>query len=174
MDTHDSSSDSDSPAGRHEPIWTDTSSGTDYGPLEHGLRVDTAVVGGGITGVKTAAKLAADGQTVALVERDRILQGVTAHTTAKVTSLHGLVYDHLLDNFDPERARQYADANEAAIETIADTVERRGIDCEFRRTPPTRTSARAMSKTTSTTRSRPRGDSVSRPHTSRRRTSPST
>ena len=139
MNTDDSSPDSDSdsglPAGRHEPIWTDTSPGTDYGPLEHGLRVDTAVVGGGIAGVTTAAELAADGQTVALVERDRILQGVTAHTTAKVTSLHGLVYDHLVDNFGPERARQYADANEAAIETIADTVERRGIDCEFRRTP---------------------------------------
>jgi len=133
MSTDDS--EPDTRAGRHESLWIDTSAETDYEPLDHGLHVDTAVVGGGIAGITTADKLAATGRTVALLERDRILNGVTGHTTAKVTSLHGLIYDHLIDNFGIERAQQYAQANQAAIEDIADTVEARDIDCGFDRAP---------------------------------------
>lgn len=124
-----------SPEGRHEPVWTATSDRTDYDPLGGDRSVDTAVVGGGIAGITTAAKLDEAGQTVALLERDRILGGATGHTTAKVTSLHGLVYDELLGSFGEEQARQYATANQRAIEDIADTVERRDIDCGFGRAP---------------------------------------
>jgi len=123
------------PNGRHEPLWLATSDRTDYDPLDGELRVDTAVVGGGIAGVTTAAKLDAADQSVALLERDRILGGTTGRTTAKVTSLHGLVYDELIDSFGVDRARQYAAANQAAIEDIARTVERRDIDCGFGRAP---------------------------------------
>ncbi|WP_123538580.1 FAD-dependent oxidoreductase [Halosimplex salinum] len=125
----------DSPAGRHESLWMDTSDRTDYGALDESLRVDTAVVGGGIAGVATAYELVEAGQSVAVLERDRILDGVTGRTTAKVTSLHGLVYDHLIDHFGVETARQYADANEAAIEHVAETVDALDIDCEFGRAP---------------------------------------
>ncbi|MDS0261304.1 FAD-dependent oxidoreductase [Haloarcula sp. S1CR25-12] len=125
----------DRPAGRHDSLWLATAETTDYDALDGGLRVDTAVVGGGIAGVTTAAKLDAAGQTVALLERDRVLNGVTGHTTAKLTSLHGLVYDHLIDGFGEAQARQYAEANQAAIEDVADTVEARDIDCGFGRAP---------------------------------------
>lgn len=125
----------DEPAGTHEPIWIDRSPETDYDPLENDLAVDVAVVGGGIAGVTTAAKLRERGKSVALVERDRIVVGVTGRTTAKLTSLHGLVYDHLIDHFDEEAARQYADANEAAIEDVAETVETHDVDCDFQRAP---------------------------------------
>ncbi|MFC7143081.1 FAD-dependent oxidoreductase [Halosimplex aquaticum] len=121
-------------AGRHESIWMDTSDRTDYGALDGDLRVDTAVVGGGIAGVTTAHELVEAGQSVAVLERGRILDGTTGRTTAKVTSLHGLVYDHLIDHFGVERAQQYADANQAAIEHVADTVDDLGVDCEFGRT----------------------------------------
>ena len=124
-----------SPEGRHEPVWTAMSDRTDYDPLGGDRAVDTVVVGGGIAGITTAAKLDAAGQTVALLERDRILDGATGHTTAKLTSLHGLVYGDLLDSFGEAQARQYAAANQRAIEDIADTVERRDIDCGFGRAP---------------------------------------
>jgi glycine/D-amino acid oxidase-like deaminating enzyme/nitrite reductase/ring-hydroxylating ferredoxin subunit len=133
MDADDSPS--GEPTGRHESVWIDDSPQTAYDRLESDRRVEVAVVGGGIAGVTTAAKLAADGYSVALLERDRVLNGVTGHTTAKVTSLHGLVYDHLVDRFGTARAREYAAANEAAIDDIEATVERRDIDCGFARTP---------------------------------------
>lgn len=121
--------------GKHESIWMDTSSPTDYGSLESNRRVDVAIVGGGIAGVTTAAKLEDEGLEVALLERDRVLNGVTGRTTAKVTALHGLIYDHLIDYFGVDRARQYAAANQAAIDDIEATVENRSIDCEFQRAP---------------------------------------
>ena len=77
----------DDPRGTHEPIWIDRSESTDYDPLDGGLDVDVAVVGGGIVGVTTALKLKERGESVALLERDRIVLGVTGHTTAKVTAL---------------------------------------------------------------------------------------
>ncbi|MBX0305894.1 FAD-dependent oxidoreductase [Haloarcula salinisoli] len=131
----DSLSPPDLPEGRHESVWFPTSDRTDYDPLDGDRSVDTAVVGGGIAGITTAAKLDAAGQTVAILERDRILDGTTGHTTAKVTSLHGLVYDTLIENFGAENARQYAAANQAAVDDIAATVDRRDIDCGFGRAP---------------------------------------
>ena len=121
--------------GQHRSIWLETSPETAYEALDGGMRVDTVVVGGGIVGVTTASKLADAGQTVAVVERDRILTGVTGHTTAKLTSQHGLVYDYLVEKFDAERARQYAEANESAIDEVEATAEERGIDCDFERVP---------------------------------------
>ncbi len=122
-------------AGRHKPIWFDTSPQTEYAALDGELRVDTAVVGGGIAGITTAFELRNAGQSVALLDRNRILRSVTGHTTAKLTSLHGLIYAHLCDHFGQQHARQYAGANEAAIDGIEATVREHDIDCGFVRTP---------------------------------------
>lgn len=122
-------------AGRHEPIWFDTTPETGYGALEEGMSVDTAVIGGGIAGITTAFELRNAGQSVALLERDRILCSVTGHTTAKLTSLHGLIYANLCDHFGQQPARQYAEANEAAIDRIEETVQKHDIECGFARTP---------------------------------------
>jgi glycine/D-amino acid oxidase-like deaminating enzyme/nitrite reductase/ring-hydroxylating ferredoxin subunit len=97
------------------------------------LDADVCVVGGGITGMTTALLLQESGASVVVIESDTIASGTTGSTTAKVTSLHGLVYARLLDEQGEERARQYADANEAAIATVAGLVDRLGIDCQLER-----------------------------------------
>lgn len=117
------------------PIWFDTSPGTAYEALAGDRRVDTAVVGGGIVGISVADELAEAGQSVLLLERDRLLRGVTGHTTAKVTAQHGRIYDYLIEEFGTDRARQYAQANQQAIEDIAARIEDRSIDCDFERCP---------------------------------------
>lgn len=126
--------DSNEPAleGKHESLWIDTTLGTDFGALDDGIDVNVAVLGGGITGITAATKLKAAGKSVAVVERDRILEGVTGHTTAKLTSLHGLVYDHLIEYFGEDRALQYAKANQSAIDDVESTIEEHDIDCDFR------------------------------------------
>ncbi len=118
-----------------ESLWLATTPSTAYDPLENGLSVDVAVIGGGIAGLTTALELTERGRSVAVVEADRILEGVTGHTTAKLTSQHGLIYDQLRSSFDLETARQYASANEAAIDAVEERVEAWGIDCHFERTP---------------------------------------
>ncbi|WP_101298019.1 FAD-dependent oxidoreductase [Halegenticoccus soli] len=121
--------------GERTSLWLGTTPETDYGPLDGGAAVDTAVIGGGIVGLTAATLLAEAGQRVAVLERGRILEGVTGKTTAKLTSQHGLLYDTLVSSFGERRARQYARANEAAKEHVAERVEREGIDCGFRRLP---------------------------------------
>jgi glycine/D-amino acid oxidase-like deaminating enzyme/nitrite reductase/ring-hydroxylating ferredoxin subunit len=117
----------------HESLWIEEEPGTTAPVLREDKTVDTAVVGGGICGITAAANLVEAGRSVALLEAGRIVQGVTGHTTAKLTAQHGLIYDHLVSTFGEEKAQQYADANQAAIEAVADRVGRHGIECNFRR-----------------------------------------
>lgn len=117
-------------------IWltTDPASARWTGPAAD-LRADVCVVGGGITGITTALLLQESGASVVVVEGDTVASGTTGSTTAKLTSLHALVYARLLDEQGEEKARQYADANQAAILTVAGLVDRLGIDCQLERRP---------------------------------------
>ncbi len=116
-------------------FWIDTSDTTAYPALSERVSVDVAVLGGGITGVAVATQLKRAGMTVALVEARRLCQGTTGHTTGKLSSLHGLVYDALASSFGEEGARAYGEANEAAIGRVAALAEEYGIGCDFERLP---------------------------------------
>lgn len=122
-------------AEQHESVWIATTPDTSYPVLEHDLTVDVAVLGGGIVGITAATLLKRAGLSVAVIEANRVARSVTGHTTAKLTSLHTLVYDRLLDDLGHEKAQMYGAANEAAIRRVADFVELFAIDCDFSRQP---------------------------------------
>jgi len=122
--------------GRAESYWMATTPKSKYPPLSGDIRVDVAILGGGIVGVTSAFLLKEAGvSSVAVIEADRILTGATGHTTAKVTSQHHLIYDRLISKFGRRQAQQYADSNQAAIEKIASIVNSRNIACDFIRKP---------------------------------------
>jgi glycine/D-amino acid oxidase-like deaminating enzyme/nitrite reductase/ring-hydroxylating ferredoxin subunit len=83
--------------------------------------------------LSTALALIEAGATVAVYEAGRVCSGVTAYTTAKVSSLHGLKYAGLSSNRDEDTARQYAEANQAGLARVAHWVDLYGIDCDFER-----------------------------------------
>ncbi len=60
---------------------------------------------------------------------------MTAYTTAKVTSLHGIQYQSVESSFGEDGARAYAEANEAGLARVAGFVDELDIDCDFRRKP---------------------------------------
>jgi glycine/D-amino acid oxidase-like deaminating enzyme/nitrite reductase/ring-hydroxylating ferredoxin subunit len=118
-----------------ESLWAATAEGSEFPALERDLAVDVAVVGGGIAGLSVAQLLVEEGLDVAVVEAGRVGRGVTAGTTAKVSSLHGLVYAKLESSFGADGARIYGEANEAGLRHIVTTAEALGIDCDLRRRP---------------------------------------
>lgn len=106
-----------------------------YPVFSGGGTVDVAVVGAGIAGLTTALRLVQEGASVALLEADRVASGVTAYTTAKVTSLHGLTYASVESGFGPEGAAAYAEANQAGLAEVVRLVGEHAIDCTCERLP---------------------------------------
>src|SRR4051812_48396860 len=115
--------------------WVDTTPATNSPPLEPGRHFDVAVLGGGMAGLTTAYLLEQQGASVAVIEADRVAAGVTAYTTAKVSSLHGTIYSTIERKFGAEGARVYGEANEAGKEGMGAPVEGVPGDCGWRREP---------------------------------------
>jgi glycine/D-amino acid oxidase-like deaminating enzyme len=121
--------------GKRTSLWVATSDLPEYPPLEGDAAADVLVVGGGMTGLQTAYLLKQAGLSVILIERHRLARGVSGHTTAKITALHGLTYHRLSGSFGREAAQVYATANSAALEDIVGIVRRETIACELERQP---------------------------------------
>jgi glycine/D-amino acid oxidase-like deaminating enzyme/nitrite reductase/ring-hydroxylating ferredoxin subunit len=89
------------------------------------------VVGAGIVGLTTAYLLTEAGLSVTVLEARRVGRQVTGRSTAKITSQHSLIYRHLIETFDLEAAKHYADANCAGIDQIRQWVQELGLACDF-------------------------------------------
>lgn len=96
-------------------IWSDSVKIKHFEPLKKDISTDVLIIGGGITGILCAYKLKQANVNYVLVEADRICNGITANTTAKITSQHGLNYHKLIKRFGIEKAKMYLDANEFAL-----------------------------------------------------------
>jgi glycine/D-amino acid oxidase-like deaminating enzyme len=113
--------------------------------LHSDIDTEVVVVGAGIAGLTAAALLKADGRRVVVVEAGRVAAGVTGYTTAKLTVLHGLIFDDLISAFGEEGAGKYANANLAGMATVADLAVRQGFECDLERGRAyTNTTDRAM------------------------------
>lgn len=120
--------------GKHTSVWLDTTPETHYSPLKQDVHVDVVIIGGGIAGISTAYMLKHTGKTVAVLEADRIVQGVSGQTTAHITSGQNIFYDSLTKQIGEEKAKLYAEANQTAIQKVAEIVNENKIACDFRTT----------------------------------------
>ncbi|KOU00645.1 [Fe-S]-binding protein [Streptomyces sp. NRRL F-5755] len=123
------------PGESYESYWMATTPGTSYPPLAEDAEADVTVIGGGIAGLSTAWELARTGRRVVVLEADRIAAGVTGCTTAKLSSLHTLVYDRLRRTRGAEGARRYAESQQAAVERVVGIADLLGVDCDLERGP---------------------------------------
>ena len=102
-----------------------------FAPPSRDVRVDVAVVGGGVSGVTAAVLLKQRGYTVTLLERGRLGGGDTGHTTAHLTAVTDRPPHDLLAAFGPDHAGAIWDAGCAALDQIDRLVRSRRIRCGF-------------------------------------------
>ncbi len=114
-----------------ESVWSKSVNFKKREALNKDIECEVAVIGAGITGILIGYVLQKDNKDVVIIEGKTICSGNTKNTTAKITSQHDVIYNKLIKEFGVERARQYAQGNEAAIKEYKKIIEEEDIDCDF-------------------------------------------
>ena len=99
--------------------------------IDNNYVADACIIGAGIAGLSTAYYLAKNGLKVIVVDKAGIGEKTSGHTTAKITSQHGLIYDYLINTFGFNYALNYFRSNEKAISNIKSIIDTENIDCDF-------------------------------------------
>ena len=110
-------------------IWKNSAELPQFTKLEKNTKTDVLIIGGGITGILTAYFLENLGVDYVLVEKDRICNGVTENTTAKITVQHRLIYSKIMQEKGIEAAKKYYKANSEALKKYLELCSK--IDCDF-------------------------------------------
>ena len=97
------------------------------------LKVDVVVIGSGIAGLSVAYELILRGLSVAVVDRGKIAQGMTARTTAHLAPVCDDGATEIIKVRGEEMARLSWQSQAAAIDRIEEIVSDLRIQCNFRR-----------------------------------------
>ena len=113
------------------PYWIDTTALVHFPRLEHNETADVVIVGGGITGL-TAAYLSLNaGKSVVVLERRRVAESESGHTSAHLTMMTDLPMTDLVRQFGRDHAQAAWDAGLAALAQIDAVVRAETIECDF-------------------------------------------
>lgn len=116
-----------------ESVWNSEVNFRKREVLSKDIECDILVIGAGMAGLLTAYMLTKSGREVVVIDAKSTASGVTKNTTAKITCQHDLIYDSIIKEFGEIGARQYAKANELAIEKYKVIIDEENIDCDFER-----------------------------------------
>lgn len=116
------------------PVWLEEQR-PQFAPVTRDATYDAVIVGGGITGLTAAYLLKKAGRKVAVLEKGRISDAETGHTTAHLTQVMDERLKDLVSRFGKDRARLAWEGGAAAINTIEAIVGLEQIACEFQRVP---------------------------------------
>ncbi|GEM_PF-4400325 len=95
--------------------------------------VDVAIVGGGITGLSAAIRLARKGAAVVILEQDRFGSGASGRNGGMCTTGVPIDLQAAVERYGLAAARAYHDAYREAVDFVERVVTEEGIDCDFRR-----------------------------------------
>lgn len=110
-------------------VWNNNFKLPEYNELCGEVKTDVLVIGGGIYGLLCAYFLKQSGTDCVVAEGSRICSGTTKNTTAKITSLHGLIYDKLIKTSGREIAQMYLVVGNNALTKYRELSKI--IDCDF-------------------------------------------
>lgn len=112
-----------------QSVWFENINKPEFDSLDGNCETDVLIIGGGLAGILCAYMLEQKGVDYLLIEADRICNGVTADTTAKVTAQHGLIYDKIISKYGLEYAREYYNLNSNAVNIYRELCKK--YDCNF-------------------------------------------
>jgi len=115
------------------PYWSASASVPHFPKLDHTAKADVVVVGGGMTGLTTAYLLTKAGRKVILLERGRLAQVDSGHTSAHLTMVTDMRLKPMADRFGASHAQAVWDAGLNAIAQIESIVNEHEIACSFAR-----------------------------------------
>jgi glycine/D-amino acid oxidase-like deaminating enzyme/nitrite reductase/ring-hydroxylating ferredoxin subunit len=118
---------------RSRSCWMDQAPPIRASALDRDVECDVAVVGAGIAGLSTAYELSRAGRTVVVIDRGEIGRGMTARTTAHLTTEVDDRYSDLVRARGEDEARLYHESQVAAVDRIETIAREEGIDCDFAR-----------------------------------------
>lgn len=98
-----------------ESVWHSSSKRPCFESLKGDTKTDVLIIGGGITGLLCGYMLAKSGVDYLIIEADKILNGITKNTTAKVTVAHGLVYSKIEKTYGIKAAELYYRSQNEAL-----------------------------------------------------------
>ncbi len=110
-------------------IWNNGLERPIFEALQGDIKTDVLIIGGGIAGILCGYMLNQAGVNCIVAEADRICNGITENTTAKISCQHGLIYDKMIKRFGLELSQLYYKAQEDALSLYSKMC--RDIDCDF-------------------------------------------
>lgn len=119
---------------RETPYWIDTAPAfPDRSGRPLPDTVDVAIVGGGITGLNAAIRVARKGAAVVVLEQGRFGSGASGRNGGMCTTGVAVGPTTAVARYGLAAAREYHNAYLQAVDFVEQLVRNEGIDCNFRR-----------------------------------------
>ncbi|RAI81102.1 FAD-dependent oxidoreductase [Macrococcoides goetzii] len=115
----------------NQPYWRNSVTLLDFPVLTNDLTTEVAIVGAGMAGILTAYQLAKQGKKVTVIEARKVLEGTTAHTTAKLTVQHFAPYQQLIKEHGLEKTKKYYQSQKDALSLMRALKEEYQIEADF-------------------------------------------
>ncbi|MFF0815085.1 FAD-dependent oxidoreductase [Rhodococcus sp. NPDC003318] len=108
-------------------LWLDRTEHPTTDAWRPGARVDTLVVGAGLTGLTTGLLFRRAGESVTVLEARHVGAATTGNTTAKVSLLHGTKLSRIRGKHSAGLARAYVEANREGQQWLLRYCADRGV-----------------------------------------------
>jgi glycine/D-amino acid oxidase-like deaminating enzyme/nitrite reductase/ring-hydroxylating ferredoxin subunit len=118
---------------RTQSLWMETEVAPRTPALRENVRADVVVIGSGIAGLSAAYELLLQGLTVVVLDRGGIGCGMTARTTAHLSSFSDDGMSELIKVRGEEVAKLWHESQAASIDRIEAICNEEAISCKFRR-----------------------------------------
>ncbi|MBQ6494783.1 MAG: FAD-dependent oxidoreductase [Bacilli bacterium] len=112
-------------------IWEDSIKLDSYNKLNHNIKTDILIIGGGITGISTMYYLEETKYKVTLVEQNKIGMATTSKSTGKLTYMQNDLLYKIKKIHGDKVLLDYINSQKDAIKMTKEIVKKLDIDCNL-------------------------------------------